>query len=65
MGIVLIRVSIAVQRHHDHSSSYKGKHLIVVACFQFRGSVYYHYDGEQGSMLTDMLLEKELEVLTS
>jgi hypothetical protein len=26
--VVLIRVSIAVERHDDHGNSYKGKHLI-------------------------------------
>lgn len=26
---ICLRVSIAVQRHHDHSKSYKGKHLIM------------------------------------
>jgi hypothetical protein len=25
---VLVRVSIAVKRHHDHSNSFKGKHFI-------------------------------------
>ena len=28
---VLVRVSIAVKRHYDHSNSYKGKYLILVA----------------------------------
>ena len=26
--VVLVRVSIAVKRHHDHGNSYKGKHFI-------------------------------------
>ena len=26
--LVLVRVSIAVKRHHDYSNSYKGKYLI-------------------------------------
>ncbi len=25
---ILVRASIAVKRHHDHSNAYKGKHLI-------------------------------------
>ena len=25
---VLVRVSIAMKRHHDHDNSYKGRHLI-------------------------------------
>jgi hypothetical protein len=31
----LVRVSIAMKRHHDHSNSYKGKQLIR-AGFQFQ-----------------------------
>ena len=27
---VLVRVFITVKRHHDHSNSYKGKHLVEV-----------------------------------
>ena len=25
---ILVRVSIAVKRHHDHGNSYRGKHVI-------------------------------------
>lgn len=32
---VLVRVSIAVKRHHGHGDSYKGKHLIEVAAYSF------------------------------
>ena len=28
LGSVLVRVSIAVKRHHDQGNSYKGQHLI-------------------------------------
>jgi len=35
--IVLLRVSIAVKRHHDHSSSYKEKHLVGLA-YEFRAT---------------------------
>ena len=38
---ILVRVSIAVKRHHDHGNSYKRKHLIG-AGLQFRGLVHYH-----------------------
>ena len=31
LGGVLVRVSLAVKRHHDHSSSYVAKYLIEVA----------------------------------
>jgi hypothetical protein len=37
-----LRVSIAVERHHDQSNSYKGQHLI--AAYRFCGSVHYHHD---------------------
>ena len=30
---VLIRVSIAVKRHHDHNNSYRGKDLFEVAAY--------------------------------
>ena len=40
---VLVRVSVAVKRHHDHGNSHKGKHLIG-AGLQFRGSVHYYHD---------------------
>ena len=33
--IVSVRVSIAVERHHDHCNSYKGTHLIG-AVLQFQ-----------------------------
>ena len=33
MPFVLVRVSIAVKRHHDHGYSYKGKHLIEVVAY--------------------------------
>ena len=39
---VLVKVSIAVKRHHDHGNFYKGKHLIRVAC-TFRDLVHYHH----------------------
>ena len=29
--MLLVRVSVAARRHHDHGNSYKGKHLIGVA----------------------------------
>ena len=37
---VSVRVPIVVKRHHDHSSSYKEKHLIEVAVCSFRGLVH-------------------------
>jgi hypothetical protein len=51
-----------MKRHHDHSNSYKGKHLIG-ADLQLRSSVHYHHGGKCGSTQTDLVLEKELRVL--
>ena len=39
---ILVRVSIAVMRHPDHSNFYEGKYLIG-AGLQFRVLVHYHY----------------------
>ena len=57
-GTVLVRVSIAVKKHHGQGNSYKGKHFIGVG-LQFRGSVHYHHGGLQA----DVVLEKLLRVL--
>ena len=54
---VLVRVFIAVKRHHDYRSSYKGKYLIE-ADLQFRRLVYYHHGGKHGSLQSDIVLEK-------
>ena len=54
---VLVRVSIAVKRLHDHSISYKGKHFNWVACFQFRVQSIFIMGGH-GGMQADMVLEK-------
>ena len=62
MDVVLVRVSIAVERHHDHRNSYKGRHLIG-GDLQFRGSVHYHHVGKHDSVQADVVLEKELRVL--
>jgi len=59
---VLVRVFIAVKRHHDHCNSYKGKHLIV-AGLQCRDLVHFCHGGKHGGMQADMVLRKELTVL--
>ena len=46
---VLVRISIAMKKHHYHSSSYKGKHTIAVSPLQFRGSVHYHHGETWGN----------------
>ena len=62
MGIVLVRVSIAVKKCHDHSNSYKGKHLTKAVAYGFRGLVHYlhgreHSSWEYGSIQVDTTLE--------
>ena len=44
MPTVLVKVTIAVKRHHDQGNSYKEKRLTRVS-LQFRALVHYH-DGE-------------------
>lgn len=53
---VLVRVSIVMERHHDHGSSHKGK-LLTGAGLQFRGFVHYQHGGEHGGTQADMVLE--------
>ena len=43
---VLFRVSITVKKHHDHDSTYKGKHLIV----------HYHCGRKHCAMKAEMVL---------
>jgi hypothetical protein len=52
---VLVRVSIAVKRHHDHSNSYKGRHLIGS---EFRGLVHCHHGRKHGRVQADMVLKR-------
>ena len=56
----LSQCSIAVKRHHhDHSNSYKGKHLIGTVLW-FRGLVHCHHGRKHHGMQADMVMEKEL-----
>ena len=55
--LCLVSVSMAVSRHHDCGSSYKGKHLIWMA-HSFRGSVHHRHGGKHDSMQADMVLGK-------
>ena len=55
-----LRVSIAVERHHDHSLSYKGKGLIEAVAYSFRGLAHYHHGGEHSRVQADGVLEKDL-----
>ena len=51
---VLVRVSIAVKRHHDQGNSYKG-HLI--GAHTLRGPVHYYDGGKHGRVQANMALE--------
>lgn len=48
------RVSVALKRHHDHSNSYKEKHVIR-AILQFGGLVFYSHKGKHSSMQADIV----------
>ena len=61
-GGVLVRVSIAVKRHCDHSNSYKENHL-TGAGLHFSLVHCGLNDGKQGGMQIDMVREKELRIL--
>ena len=61
-GFVLVWVSIAVKRHHDHSNSYKGKHLTGDGLLFQRFSPLSSRQ-ETRQCAADMVLEKELRVL--
>jgi hypothetical protein len=52
-------LTAAVDKHHDHSNSYKGKHL-TGGGLQFRGFVLYHCGRKHGGMQADLTLEREL-----
>jgi hypothetical protein len=52
----MVRVSIAVTRHHDPGNSYKRKHLIG-AGLPFRGLVHFHLGMKHDGMQEGMVLE--------
>jgi hypothetical protein len=54
---VLVRVSIAVKRHHDQGNSYKGQHLIR-ACLQVQRFSPLSSRQEHGSVHAGMVLEE-------
>jgi hypothetical protein len=47
--VVLVRVSVVVKRHHDHSNLYKGNHLIGDGIQFQRFSPLFH-DEKHGSI---------------
>ena len=52
----LSHCSTAVNRHHDHGNSSKGKHSIG-AGLPFRGLVHYHQGEKHGGMQADVGLD--------
>ena len=54
---VLVRVSIAVKRHHDQGNSHKGKHCIGAA-YKVSGSAHYHHGRKHRRIQVDMWLDK-------
>ena len=52
--------SIAVERHHYHGNSYKGRHFIEPG-LQFRGLICDGHGEKHGSVQADMVLETQLE----
>ena len=50
-----------MKRYHDHSNSYKGKHLMGGG-LEFRGLVLYHLGGKHSGMQADLILDKELRI---
>ena len=53
---VLVRVSIAVKRHHDHSTSFKGKRLVGWLIFSVVECIIIMVG--HGGVQTDKVLEK-------
>lgn len=56
----LVRVSVAVQRHREHSNSHEGKQFIGVA---YSSEVPSIVMVGRGSVRADMVLQKELRIL--
>lgn len=57
MPSVLVMVSITVKRHHDQSSSYKGKHSIGDG-LQFKNLLQDHDDRKHDRVQADIVLER-------
>jgi hypothetical protein len=53
----VLRVIITMKRHHDHSNSYKIKHLLG-AILQLRGPLYCHHGGNHGGWPAVMVAGK-------
>ena len=55
---VLVKVSIAVKRHPDHSNSYNRKHLTEVAAYSVSGPVHHHHHDKEHNCTQDDLVLK-------
>jgi hypothetical protein len=60
--INLIKVSIAMKRHHNHGNSDKRKHFTGTD-LQFRGLVHCHHGRDHETMQADLALERNQGVL--
>ena len=58
------RVFIPVKRHHDHGNSYEENNSLRRLTYSLKGSIYYHYDREHGSVQADVVLELRVLHLT-
>jgi len=58
-----LRVSIVVKRHHDHSNSYKGKHLIGAGLYILGRLIHCCHGGKHRGMQAGMVLRKGTRVL--
>ena len=56
----LVRVSIAVNRHHDQGNSYED--ILLGLAYSYRGSVHYYHGRKRGSIQSDIVLKKELGI---
>ena len=56
---VLVRVSIAVKKHHDDFNWGEG------LAYSFRGSAHYSHDPEHGGLQADVVLELRVPHLHS
>jgi hypothetical protein len=54
---ILVRVSIAVKRHYDHSNLIK-ENVYLEPGLQSRALVHYHHGRKHGGLQADMVLEK-------
>ena len=65
MGKSCLRLCIALERHYNHSDSYKGKQLTAVAHLQFRNSVMAreHGNWDYSGVQSNMVLERYLRIL--